>query len=174
MALEEIVQIKVGRCTVGIVGLKALIEELSKQSPEPTDEDLKRIMLDRLGRSNYIPSSAAGDYGRAFLREYRRARGLPIEDDGPESLEIKVLGQGCAQCDSLERTVMQILEEIELPASVEHVRDIREIARLGVMAVPALVIAGRVVCKGTVPPAGKVRQWILEAASALRRAHGKS
>ncbi|MCE5242225.1 MAG: thioredoxin family protein [Desulfobacteraceae bacterium] len=168
MSGGEIVQIKVGRFMAGVVGLQECIEDLAEHSSGLSNDEVKRIMIERLGKTNYIPSSAMEEYGRAFLREYCRARGLPFEEDAPEGLEIKVLGQGCAQCDSLERTVMQILEEIRLPANLEHVRDIKTIAQMGVMVVPALMIGGKVVSTGTVPPARKIRQWILEAASAVR------
>ena len=74
------------------------------------------------------------------------------------------------QC-SLERVaaemIMSILAEIQLPASVDHVRDMKEIARYGVMGVPALLINGKVVCTGSVPPKNKLKTWLLDVKDRL-------
>jgi hypothetical protein len=52
------------------------------------------------------------------------------------------------------------LAEMGLPASVEHVIDIKEIANYGFVGTPALVINGKVVASGTVPTAKKVTEWL--------------
>ena len=69
-----------------------------------------------------------------------------MEDKG---LRIVVLGTGCSQCNRLEQTVMQALNEMALVASLEHVTDIKEIANYGFVGTPALVINGKVVASGT-------------------------
>ena len=38
-----------------------------------------------------------------FLREFKKFLGEPFEEDAPGGLKIKVLGQGCVQCDRLEQ-----------------------------------------------------------------------
>jgi len=58
---------------------------------------------------------------------------------------------------------MELLSEMNLPAGVDHVTDPREIARYGVMGTPALVIGGRVVWVGSVPPKSKLKLWLEEA-----------
>jgi hypothetical protein len=70
---------------------------------------------------------------------------------------------GCAQCNSLEQTVMELLTELDLAASLDHVTDIKEIAQLGAMGVPALVINGKVVAVGKVPPRNQIKAWLIEA-----------
>ena len=47
-----------------------------------------------------------------------------------------------------------------LAANVEHVTDVREIVRYGVMGSPALVISGRVVSVGQVPERGKIKSGL--------------
>ena len=44
-------------------------------------------------------------------------------------MEIKVLGQGCVQCDRLEKDLMEVMAEIDLAADLEHVREIKEIGK---------------------------------------------
>jgi len=57
---------------------------------------------------------------------------------------------------------MEVLAEMSLSADLEHVRDIKEIGRYGVMGTPALVINGKVVCVGTVPAKEKIKEWLSE------------
>ncbi|MBW1765300.1 MAG: thioredoxin family protein [Deltaproteobacteria bacterium] len=75
---------------------------------------------------------------------------------------IKVLGPGCNQCDRLEREVIEVLCEMNLSADVEHVRDIKEIGRYGVMGTPGLIINGKVTSVGKVPPRAKLKKWFAE------------
>jgi small redox-active disulfide protein 2 len=77
-------------------------------------------------------------------------------------MEIKVLGTGCAKCNTLEKSVKSALEELNLPQVVEKVDDIQKIIAYGVMMTPALVINGKVVVKGTVPSVKELRQIILQ------------
>ncbi|MBW1895723.1 MAG: thioredoxin family protein [Deltaproteobacteria bacterium] len=77
-------------------------------------------------------------------------------------MEIKVLGPGCARCDQLEQDVMEVAAEMNLPASVDHVRDIKEIAGYGVMGTPALVINGKVTSVGIVPTKEQIKTWLSE------------
>ena len=66
-------------------------------------------------------------------------------------MEIKVLGPGCARCRETEQLVSSAVQEAGITASVEKVTDFREMMSLGVMATPAVVIDGRVMCTGRVP-----------------------
>ncbi|MBW1782998.1 MAG: thioredoxin family protein [Deltaproteobacteria bacterium] len=75
---------------------------------------------------------------------------------------IKVLGQGCVECDRLERDLMEVMAEMGLAADLEHVRDIKEIGKYGVMGMPALIINGKVMSVGRVPPKAKLEAWLKE------------
>jgi hypothetical protein len=121
----------------------------------------------RLSERNYIPKAARAEYEKAFVREFRKFLGQPYVEPPREELEIKVLGQGCVQCDKLEQLIMEILTEIQVPANVDHVRDINEIAQYGPIGVPALLINGQVKSTGVVPNRNKIKNWLVEAASAM-------
>jgi len=84
-----------------------------------------------------------------------------------EGLEVKVLGQGCTQCDKLEQELMHVMAEFELIADIEHVRDIKEIGKYGVMGMPTLIINGKVKSVGRVPPKNKLIEWLREAQEKL-------
>lgn len=75
-------------------------------------------------------------------------------------MKIQVLGPGCTNCKNLERAVEAALKQLGLEIPVEKVVDPVEIARLGVMRTPGLVIDGRVVVSGRVPTAGEVAKLL--------------
>jgi small redox-active disulfide protein 2 len=66
-------------------------------------------------------------------------------------MDIKILGTGCAKCQTLEAVTHEAADEIGLTAEFEKVTDPGEIASWGVMATPALVIDDEVVVAGRVP-----------------------
>lgn len=167
MAETDITQIRVGKDSVGLVGLKGLMEEMAPDFGDRNDEEIQSHMFQQLAKKNYISPTAKEDYKRAFVREFRKFMGQPYAEAAAAEVDIKVLGPGCSQCDSMEEMVMSILAEIQLPASVNHVRDMKEIARYGVMGVPALLINGKVVCTGSVPPKNKLKTWLLELKTRL-------
>jgi len=176
MGEKEITQIRVGKHTVSITGLKeaiaaisATISKVAETGSELNDRDIGTDMLSALGKHNYIPSSAEEQYREAFVREFRKALCLPWTEPAPDGLEIKVLGGGCNQCSDLNQLVMEVLTELNSPANLEHVKDMKEIARYGVLGVPALVVNGRVVCVGSIPPKDRIKSWILESSSTVRQ-----
>lgn len=63
---------------------------------------------------------------------------------------IKVLGTGCAKCISLENSVKEALQQLNVNEEIDHVTDFTEIASYGVMSTPALVIDGKVLSFGKV------------------------
>ncbi len=142
------------------MGLKGAIEEIAHSYAERNDEEVQEALLERLSKKNYIPSSARPDYGKAFVREFRKFLGQVYEDVEEKGLRIVVLGPGCSQCNRLEQTVMQVLNEMALAASLEHVTDIKEMANYGFVRTPALLINGKVVASGTVPSAKRVMEWL--------------
>lgn len=170
MTEKDITQIKVGKYSVSIIGLKLLMTEMAHTHAGKPDDEVQNIMMERLGKDNYIPGPAKDDYGKAFVREFRKFMGQPFQEEGSTDLDIKVLGPGCPECDHLEQVLMQLLADLQLPASIEHVRDFKEIAKYRVMGTPALMINGKVVSKGTVPPKEKIKKWLTEAAPGKVRA----
>ena len=55
---------------------------------------------------------------------------------------------------------MEVLSELDLPADLEHVSDIKEIGKYGVMGTPALLINNKVMCVGRVPPKIRIKEWL--------------
>jgi len=161
MSQEDVRQIKVGKNVIGIIGLKNTLEVVAKDSAEKTETEIQTELLKRLSKKNYIPDHIRDEYGKAFLREFNKFIDRPYEKEVFEGLEVKVMGQGCTQCDKLEQELMHVMAEFELIADIEHVRDIKEIGKYGVMGMPALIINGKVKSVGRVPPKKKLIEWLM-------------
>jgi len=75
-------------------------------------------------------------------------------------MNVKVLGSGCARCQKLEEHTRIALAELNVRATIEHVRDTERIASYGVQHTPSLVVDETVVIHGMVPDAGIVKEYI--------------
>ena len=75
-------------------------------------------------------------------------------------MDIKILGTGCAKCQTLEKLTYDAVAQLGLDATFETVTDPAEIASWGVMATPALVVDDTVVLSGRVPSADDVRKLL--------------
>ena len=54
------------------------------------------------------------------------------------------------------------MSEEKINADIEHIRDIKEIGKYGVMGTPALVINEKIKSVGTIPPRYKIIEWLNE------------
>jgi len=157
---QDLGYIDVGGKSVAIAGLEIILAEMiSLQIVE--EKQLKTELLRRVRPNNYIPASAEKEYAEALLREYKKTIGQDVSEQ-PGELTIKILGPGCASCERLASEVRSVLAKLQLPASVEHVRDPVAIARYGLLATPALIIAGQVRASGGVPSREKIKKWLEE------------
>jgi small redox-active disulfide protein 2 len=160
MTISEVTQIKIDKHKVGFVGLEEVFKDIAELYAEQPDDVVAEKLLIRLSKKNYISDKVQKEYGRAFVREFRKFLGQPVGDESPEGLEIKVLGAGCVLCNSLENEVMEVLSEIGLSADLEHVRDVEQIAKYSVKGTPALIINGKVMCSGRIPSKNMIRKWL--------------
>ncbi len=96
-----------------------------------------------------------------------------MEEAGGGGVDIKVFGPGCPRCRKMEEDVRTVLAETGVDADVEHVSDMQEIFSAGIMGTPALMIDGKVLVTGSVPPKAKLKEWIAEAAPGTRCAESE-
>jgi len=167
--MVQVRQIKIGKHQTGIVGLDDALKEIAEECQNFSDERIGERMVEKLSKKNYIPSNVSSLYASAFLREYKKFTGQAVQDAPLENVEIKILGQGCPNCDRLEQDLMILIAETGIEADLEHVRDIREIGQYGVMGSPALVINGKVKAVGSVPSTAKLREMILAADAEIKQ-----
>jgi small redox-active disulfide protein 2 len=76
------------------------------------------------------------------------------------TMEIKVLGPGCARCEQVENLIREVLTETGVEATVDKVKDFKQIASYGVFGTPAVVINGKVKCVGKIPKKEDIKTWI--------------
>jgi small redox-active disulfide protein 2 len=77
-----------------------------------------------------------------------------------KTMDIKVLGTGCANCKNTIALIEQVAQAKGVPVTLSKVEELREIMGYGVMSTPGVVIDGKVVHAGGVPSRGKVEQWL--------------
>lgn len=75
-------------------------------------------------------------------------------------MKIEILGTGCAKCNLLEQTAKSAADKLGVPYQLEHIRDIREFAKRGVMFTPALAVDGKVVVAGKAPSESEVMRLL--------------
>ena len=78
-------------------------------------------------------------------------------------MDIKVLGTGCTNCKNTVALIEQVARAKGAVITLEKVEDLRAIMGYGVMSTPGVVIDGKVVHAGGVPPRDKVDRWFSAA-----------
>ena len=168
MSDGQVTQIRIGNHRVGLIGVKQVLEAVAKESGSRSDDSTCKELVERISKRNYIPPKVRHLYEIALITEYKKFIGEPVEEERAAGIEIKVLGPGCAHCDRLEQEVMAVIAEMKIAADVEHVRDVAEIGRFGVMGSPALVVNDEVKMVGLVPSREKLKAWIEQAAMQIQ------
>jgi small redox-active disulfide protein 2 len=72
-------------------------------------------------------------------------------------MKIQIAGPGCANCKTTEQRVINACAELDLNADISHVYDYNEIAKLGVLRTPAVVIDGEIAMMGRVPSVAELK-----------------
>jgi small redox-active disulfide protein 2 len=75
-------------------------------------------------------------------------------------MKIVIAGSGCAKCVAAEEVFRRVCAAENYSADVEHLYDMREIGKLGVMLTPAVVIDGKVAMSGKVPTERDVKKLL--------------
>lgn len=166
---DRITQIRIGRFTIGIIGLDAALSEAEAANLPPAAA-AARAILDRLRKLNCVAPGAESEYLEALLREYRKHLGQPVREPPPEGVDVKVLGPGCPNCEMLEQLVRKVMAVERIAGSLDHVRDIDEIRTYRIFLTPGLVINGRVRCAGRVPSERELLEWLRAAEKEVRSA----
>ena len=159
---SDIVQVSIGDRSIGVVGLKKVMTDLSETAAGKTDDERREILYQGIAGQNYIPPKMVEEYKDALLRAFKVFTGEAAEQAPAGGVRIQVLGPGCFNCDKIEKDVREVLAELKIPGDLSHVTDPVEIAKFGVLGVPALVINGRIVCVGTVPDRNRIKQWLMD------------
>ena len=152
--------------SVGLIGLEAAILALKqeKDSEEIAPLVAAEKILAVVEKKNYIPDAARQAYREALAKQWLAAIGKGTGDEGGHLL-IRILGPGCVSCNRLEEIVRSVLDRKKIPADFEHIHDLDEIWRYGVINTPALVINDVVLCSGKMPTQAQIEAWLTEILS---------
>ena len=167
--MTTVSQIKVGKHQSGIVDLDVALKETAEAGKNLSDQQIAAMLVEKISKKNYIPPNVTHLYEAALLREYKKHIGESVQEDPLECIEIKILGTGCSNCEKMEQELMALIAETGVDADLEHVRDLKEISRYGVMGFPALVINRKVKAVGSVPSRSKIKELIREAETEIQQ-----
>jgi len=73
-------------------------------------------------------------------------------------MKIQVAGPGCPRCIETEKNVREACAQLNLGADISHVFDMMEIARLGVIMTPAVIVNGKIVVSGKLPTVEELKK----------------
>ncbi len=75
-------------------------------------------------------------------------------------MEILVLGQGCAACQTAYQRIASLIESTGAKAQVHKVEDFVQMMQYPITATPGFVVNGQVVLFGRIPAEAEVRAWL--------------
>jgi len=78
-------------------------------------------------------------------------------------MEIKVLGPGCINCQTLAKRVGEAVAKLGIEAAVTKVTDYDGMLKYGLMSSPGLVINEKLVSSGRVPSVAEITTLITNA-----------
>jgi small redox-active disulfide protein 2 len=113
-----------------------------------------------MGRQGVQPAGAtrevgAEDYGCCLHRD-RRQVWSELHLWG-SNMKIQIAGPGCMNCKTTEQRVFNVCAELNLAADISKVTDYNEMAKLGVLRTPAVVIDGEIAIMGRVPSVAELK-----------------
>ncbi|WP_293648743.1 thioredoxin family protein [Thiolapillus sp.] len=73
---------------------------------------------------------------------------------------IKILGSGCANCQTTYKLIQEVAAEKGVDVELEKIEDIGQIMSYGVMSTPGVVIDDKVVHAGGIPDRKSIQEWL--------------
>lgn len=73
-------------------------------------------------------------------------------------MKIQVAGPGCPRCLATEKNVREACAQLDLGADISHVFDMMEIAKLGVIFTPAVIVDGKIMLSGKLPTVEELKK----------------
>jgi hypothetical protein len=154
----DIIQVSLGRFSVGVTSLKEAIEE-TRALQGLSEEEIAQTLADKIKAHNYIPASAEEAYKKALLREFKKTLGEQVEE-ASGGVAIRFLSANCPCSGDFLEVIFTVLSELGLPADVRHLTEAGEIAAYRVSGTPALIINGEVKAVGRMPSREVLKEWL--------------
>ena len=156
-------RVTIGGRSIGIDGLEDVFRSVRDRGIKDV-RALKELILEGVAAQNYVPSSARSAYREDLYEEYLVFIGELLERKrSGDAVEVRLYGSSCYNCEKLDSMVRETLSRAGIPVDYDHVTDMREIARAGILSTPALTVAGTVILKGIVPEEHILEKDLLQA-----------
>lgn len=75
-------------------------------------------------------------------------------------MDIKVLGTGCPKCKTLEKMTYDVVQELNIEATISKIDSIVEIMKYGILSTPGLVINEKVILSGRIPEIQELKKLL--------------
>lgn len=76
--------------------------------------------------------------------------------------KIQILGPGCPKCAKLTEDAEKAAKDLGLDYEIEKIKDIRQMAKLGVMTTPSLAVNGKVKSVGRSLSVDQIKKLLSE------------
>jgi small redox-active disulfide protein 2 len=80
-------------------------------------------------------------------------------------MNIKVLGPGCINCQTLEKRTKEAVKRLNVEAEIEKVTDTNQITAYGIIMTPGLIVNDKIVIQGKVPTVEKIQEILKQQQS---------
>lgn len=74
-------------------------------------------------------------------------------------IQVKVLGSGCANCETTQKLIEDVTSENGIEIHLEKVEDMADIMSYGIMSTPGVIIDGKVAHAGGIPDKKTILSW---------------
>jgi small redox-active disulfide protein 2 len=75
-------------------------------------------------------------------------------------INIKVLGSGCAKCQTTYQLIAQVASEHGIAIHLEKIEEMAAIMAYGVMSTPSVVIDDKIAHSGSIPDRKTILSWL--------------
>lgn len=75
--------------------------------------------------------------------------------------EIRIVGFGCRRCSELHERVTQVVRLLATEVRVVRDDDILSPMRFGLLALPGLIVDGKIICAGRVPSVDELTRLLM-------------
>lgn len=97
---------------------------------------------------------------RFFIGFFGKEKESKPDQPSGTAATIKILGSGCRNCRALLQNTKDAVSSSDINANVEYITDMKEVAKYGVMSMPALVVNDQVVSMGKVLKAADIQKLL--------------
>ncbi len=80
-------------------------------------------------------------------------------------MNIKVLGPGCINCQTLENRTKQAVKRLNIEAEIDKITDPNQITVSRIMITPGLIVNDKIVIQGKVPTVEQIQEILKQQKS---------